>query len=461
MRPTHQEHSLSPALSPHHSSTPNAYKLPPTSQDQTTHKVLQSIVKGRRSWKTLGGGELVWPPKLEAALLKGLERYQPDDSRETRLLGRFPMRNRFISDYIFSTTGKRRTAKQVGSRLQQLKVTDTGSKRLLMSLVSPLGPPGPAYRRRRLGRYTRGGYDSDSTSDTSSRPTTPTNIPNYDYELDTPSVIHIDLLPDAPTGPYSVSPDQPSPFDGSDIIEASQKPRRLDSIDPTITFVSRSPISAQSYFIVKLAGMSVFSETTLLTPAGPAPRDAGGALLFSTKLVPGWWDKILDSPDPTQYTILQEVIHDSPSSFLAFSAVYKFRYPSGSRHHHTHPPPMSRRLGGGVQIKYESKDSFDDLIATDGYFSDMGFKRIGPYDDHFTIAVEPGWGGHEYSPLQMPIVSNQSSIYTQSTPGGKLYNDFDSPPSLVSASFLTENTNYGIHSMNNLMHPHHQLHRCF
>ncbi|KAF9471787.1 hypothetical protein BDN70DRAFT_819564, partial [Pholiota conissans] len=58
----------------------------------------------------------------------GLENYQPDDSRETRLLGRFPMRNQFISDYIYEKTGKRRTAKQVGSRLQQLRDT-CGEKR--------------------------------------------------------------------------------------------------------------------------------------------------------------------------------------------------------------------------------------------------------------------------------------------------------------------------------------------
>lgn len=58
----------------------------------------------------------------------GLENYQPDDSRETRLLGRFPMRNRFISDWIFEKTGKRRTAKQVGSRLQQLRDTCSGKR---------------------------------------------------------------------------------------------------------------------------------------------------------------------------------------------------------------------------------------------------------------------------------------------------------------------------------------------
>ncbi|KAJ7077026.1 hypothetical protein C8R44DRAFT_573857, partial [Mycena epipterygia] len=51
----------------------------------------------------------------------GLELYQPEDSRETRILGRFPQRNQFISDYIWEKTGKRRVPKQVGSRLQQLR----------------------------------------------------------------------------------------------------------------------------------------------------------------------------------------------------------------------------------------------------------------------------------------------------------------------------------------------------
>ena len=117
-------------------------------QNPRTEGVFQSIVKSRKSWKTLKGGEIVWPPELEAALIDGawvirplvgpswfnylrvigLENYQPDDSRETRLLGRFPLRNRFISDWIFQKTGKRRTAKQVGSRLQQLRDTCGGKR---------------------------------------------------------------------------------------------------------------------------------------------------------------------------------------------------------------------------------------------------------------------------------------------------------------------------------------------
>lgn len=105
--------------------------------------VLKTVMKSRKSWKSLRDGEVVWPPELEAALLEGwnikdyyqpllicfagLENYVPQDTRETRILGRFPMRNRFISEYIYKTTGKRRTAKQVGSRIQQLRDT-CGSK---------------------------------------------------------------------------------------------------------------------------------------------------------------------------------------------------------------------------------------------------------------------------------------------------------------------------------------------
>jgi TEA/ATTS domain len=118
------------------------------SAEERTRDAAQIAATGRRSWKTLKGkGEAVWPPHLEAALIEGkllssdipdssilaihlaLEKYQPDDSRSTKLFGRFPLRNRFISNYIFETTGKRRTPKQVGSRLQQLRDTCKGKRR--------------------------------------------------------------------------------------------------------------------------------------------------------------------------------------------------------------------------------------------------------------------------------------------------------------------------------------------
>ncbi|KAJ7659463.1 hypothetical protein B0H17DRAFT_954737 [Mycena rosella] len=51
----------------------------------------------------------------------GLEIFVPDDSAETRVLGRCRGRNQFIAEYIFSKTGEQRSRKQVGSRLQQLR----------------------------------------------------------------------------------------------------------------------------------------------------------------------------------------------------------------------------------------------------------------------------------------------------------------------------------------------------
>lgn len=109
-----------------------------------------SVITGRKSWKTLKGKtEAVWPPYLEVALFEGpsshsliistfishfptqgLSRYQPSNPRATKSLGRFPNRNRFISEYILKKTGKHRTPKQVGSRLQQLRDTHQGKQRM-------------------------------------------------------------------------------------------------------------------------------------------------------------------------------------------------------------------------------------------------------------------------------------------------------------------------------------------
>lgn len=43
-----------------------------TQPKKQARDVFQTILKGRRSWKTLRDGDLVWPPDLEAALLEGM-----------------------------------------------------------------------------------------------------------------------------------------------------------------------------------------------------------------------------------------------------------------------------------------------------------------------------------------------------------------------------------------------------
>lgn len=171
-----------------------------------------------------------------------------------------------------------------------------------MNLLSPRRPFGSGSSRSYYAHHSNSNHatrsDSDSASDTSSPPTTPkdivTNFQGYD-PLESRTVIYIDVLPDSPS--FS-SFDQVSSFDAwspSNVVRTSQHPRPLRSIDPTITFISQSPMSARSSCTVHSAGMAVYSETTPLVSVGPAPDNVDGALLYSTTLVPGFWDKITAS----------------------------------------------------------------------------------------------------------------------------------------------------------------------
>ncbi|KAJ7766201.1 hypothetical protein B0H16DRAFT_387998 [Mycena metata] len=275
-------------------------------QSQTTKDVLQSVLKVRKSWKTLRGGETVWPLDLEAALLEGLENYQPDDSRETRMLGRFPRRNRFISDYIFEKTGKRRTAKQVGSRLQQLRESCGGKK--LLHLLSPFRQP--AY--------------SDSSASSDSSCTSPVSPLTDGQSFHNPrhTVVYIDILPEGVAdGARETTP--PTWLD-KDVVHASDHPRRLASIKPTVTFMSPVPVAGQSQFTVYSDDRIIHTENVPLTPVDN-PSVTG--FLYSTPLVPEYWKVILQSTDPTRFTICQEVVKGENST-IAFSATYKFSYPA-------------------------------------------------------------------------------------------------------------------------------------
>ncbi|KAJ7025511.1 hypothetical protein C8F04DRAFT_1128250 [Mycena alexandri] len=311
----------SPSTSSSYSSTPSSpsserspalvSKLTwPNLQSQTTEDVLQSVIRVRKTWKTFRGGETVWPLELEAALLEGLEQYQPDDSRETRMLGRYPRRNRFISDYIFEKTGKRRSAKQVGSRLQQLRESCGGKQ--LLHLLSPFRKP--AYSE------SAGSIDSALNS-----PTLSSEDGIFPSTSSRHTVMYIDLLPDESRNNICGA-DGSSPWsDTGDIVRASDHPRRLESINPTISFTSPSRIFAHSQFTVYSESLILHAETVPLVPLVNDSSEATG-FLYSTGLVPKYWKVILDSPDPTRFTIFQEVVKEENSAIL-FSATYKFSYP--------------------------------------------------------------------------------------------------------------------------------------
>ncbi|KAJ3521055.1 hypothetical protein NMY22_g12475 [Coprinellus aureogranulatus] len=328
-----------------------------------TQDVFQSIVKGRKSWKTLRGGEVVWPPELEAALIEGLENYVPDDSRETRLLGRFPLRNRFISDWIFEKTGKRRSAKQVGSRLQQLR--DTCGGRKLLNLLAPrktipkrtsLSPDlsqRPMVYPDGSSRYP----DSDSScSDRSSpgAPTTPTEVHATLQSLlyrgiasstESPpnSIVYIDLLP-GPSNPSKAFLDSSIPSHkedvlmwaerGLDVVRVSPQARYITEIDPTVTFASPCLINAVSVFSVYFDDELAYSEDSPLEESGTlSPSE--GTFLYSTRLLPGYWGRLCQTPDLTRHTIIHRVVEERPSgtptstsSKVLFSTMYRFKYSS-------------------------------------------------------------------------------------------------------------------------------------
>ncbi|KAJ7796088.1 hypothetical protein B0H14DRAFT_2852866 [Mycena olivaceomarginata] len=286
-----------------------SWPTPPT-QSQATKEVLKSVLRVRKTWKTSRGGETVWPLDLEAALLEGLEKYQPDDSRETRMLGRFPRRNRFISDYIFDKTGKRRSPKQVGSRLQQLRESCGGTH--LINLLCPFRKPGPP--------------SSASTDSALSSPTSPLGeafFPSTSSSRST--VIYIDILPKGSHDKTNSGAPSSLWSDAGYVIHASDHPRRLESINPTVSFTAPSTVVAHSRFTVYSEEIILHAETVpLVLLRDQAPHPSG--FVYSAQLIPKYWKVIVDSPDPTRFTIFQEVIKNEGSSIL-FSATYKFSYP--------------------------------------------------------------------------------------------------------------------------------------
>ncbi|KAJ7882379.1 hypothetical protein B0H14DRAFT_2703649 [Mycena olivaceomarginata] len=299
--------------------------LEPTPQSQITSDTLQAVLRGRKTWKSRGG-EPIWPLDLEAALLEALEKYRPEDCRETLILGRFPGRNRFISDYICDKTGKRRSPKQVGSRRTVAKIRGVRS---LLSSPRVILPHLPV--RRLIFPFPKPPPCSVSSVATNSATASIVPPPEEWFHPDTLSprntIIYIDILQE---GQHErsvcgfTSPPWPDVEDGT-VIHASNRPRRLKSISPTVSFAAPSPLIAHSRFTVRTGDMVLHTETAPLVLVVDQALQPP-VFLYSTQLVPKYWNVIVDSPDTTRFTIFQDVVQ-TENSCLLFSATYKFSYP--------------------------------------------------------------------------------------------------------------------------------------
>ncbi|KAI0302304.1 hypothetical protein B0F90DRAFT_1627551 [Multifurca ochricompacta] len=279
----------------------------PLACDDRTRDAVNTIVSGRKSWKTLKGkGEAVWPPYLEAALIEALDKYRPETSRSTRSLSRFPNRNRFISDYIYHVTGKRRTAKQVGSRLQQLRDT-CGGKRILKLLSNRhYSPPPEAHE------VSPSLEDANISDGASSSPSASERVIAERVHLPARTaraLVHIDVL--AANAPWSPSddagivmgnplitpPHSPeahtfSPTSQVNIFH-SPKPRPLRAIDPVVTFTSPSFVVAKSSCSVYFDGNCVHTDVSEVSCT--STKDESGMFLYRTTLIPQYWDRLCQS----------------------------------------------------------------------------------------------------------------------------------------------------------------------
>ncbi|KAJ6465164.1 hypothetical protein C8R47DRAFT_991600 [Mycena vitilis] len=230
-------------------------------------------VPGRRCWKkTKERHEAVWPPALEAALIGALEKYRPANCRNSQLLRRFPKRNQFISDHIFAVTGKRRTAKQVGSRLQQMRET-CGDERtfVVRNLLS----------RRDYSTESEGDSltEPDGASDSSMYSTAPSPVATAftsdiadnrtgSGSLPPRTFVTIEFVP--PPGfvvPYAEQNQSKASRTNQHHISLDY-PSDIDNNCPTLTFATERKISASqhySQFRVLLGGRLAHSEITALT----------------------------------------------------------------------------------------------------------------------------------------------------------------------------------------------------
>lgn len=171
-------------------------------------------------------------------------------------------------------------------------------------------------------------YDSESSSDSSiSSPTTPTEahatLQSLLYRGVEPraeeiprTIMYIDLWTDQSSPPIdgevtwtssdeALEEEQSWIERGHKVERSSQQPRVLREIDPTVTLMSQTAISAQSHFTVHTDDGIVFSETTTLQPVDLSDAPTTNSFLYKTSLVPGFWETILNKPGKRKHSYFQ------------------------------------------------------------------------------------------------------------------------------------------------------------
>ncbi|TFY57322.1 hypothetical protein EVG20_g8597 [Dentipellis fragilis] len=331
----------------------------PLACDDRTRDAVNTIVSGRKSWKTLKGkGEAVWPPYLEAALVEGRLRVctapahpsQPAHHPQpwTSTVQSPPARPAPSAGSQTATASSPTTFStsraSAGPQSRSAPASSSSATRVAASEVRvPLLPRSacraheyPVLKLLSNRDFSSASADDahdlsspsldEGTSDGASAVSDPC-LPGALFGSMRPSraLVCIDVLPahapwnpaDAGTAGGIVLGSMTPPLSSgsgstshaasaaSAVVFRSPKPRPLRAIDPTVTFTSSTFLAAQSSCSVYYNGNCIGTE---LTELACAQTGADALFMYSTALVPQYWQRLCESHDPGRYCIVQEIV---------------------------------------------------------------------------------------------------------------------------------------------------------
>ena len=153
-------------------------------------------------------------------------------------------------------------------------------------------------------------------------------LPNTIVYIDLlrPNSINVDSSMTSWLSPSQMAEERSWVERGYKTVRATQYPRHLCDIDPTITLLSHAMTNARSYFTVHSDDRLIFSESTTLEPVDPMISNVDG-ILYKTSLVPGLWDTISQSSGRS-IGLLAEVYHlniglQMPHNIPSFNAWFR------------------------------------------------------------------------------------------------------------------------------------------
>ncbi|KAJ3768096.1 hypothetical protein FB446DRAFT_775181 [Lentinula raphanica] len=289
----------------------------------STKEAAEIVLATRKSWKlTRSKTEKVWPPMIEAALIEALQKYRPQNTTDIQHLQRFPRRNCWISEYIKRRTGHFRSAKQVGSRLQQLR-DSCRDERILKLLCrkqydddnSPRPTPFSDPSSPRFS-YTSLSFTSLHAPDT--------------YESSTPEVTLVRIELTSPL-PHSGSPGFSDVFAAEretgptminlDLGLASVVNTVFSWKDPMVSLrCTRFLDVTQHHCLLKVldGGTVVHMERTHIVLQSSLIEASNGrakrTYLYETTFLPGYWTQCFSSADMTSIEVHQCLVRRQPSS---------------------------------------------------------------------------------------------------------------------------------------------------